>query len=60
MPMPFSILAETFEKLERTTSRTQMVLYLVDLSRRRPPRPSTKWCTSSRVSYGRTGRGYPS
>ncbi len=36
MPMPFSILAETFEKLERTTSRTQMLLYLVELFKKTP------------------------
>ncbi len=36
MPMPFSILADTFERLERTTSRTQMVLYLVDLFKKTP------------------------
>ncbi|HID41593.1 MAG TPA: DNA ligase, partial [Pyrodictium sp.] len=37
MPMPFSILAETFEKLERVTSRTQMLLYLVELFKKTSP-----------------------
>ncbi|OWJ54273.1 DNA ligase [Pyrodictium delaneyi] len=37
MPMPFSTLAETFEKLERVTSRTQMLLYLVELFKKTPP-----------------------
>ncbi len=34
--MPFSILAETFEKLERVTARTQMLLYLVELFKKTP------------------------
>ena len=37
MPMPFSVLAETFEKIERVTSRTQMLLYLVELFKKTPP-----------------------
>jgi DNA ligase-1 len=37
MPMSFSILAETFEKLERVTARTQMLLYLVELFKKTPP-----------------------
>ncbi|NPA05055.1 MAG: ATP-dependent DNA ligase [Crenarchaeota archaeon] len=37
MPMSFSILADVFEKLERTTSRTQMILYLVELFKKTPP-----------------------
>jgi DNA ligase-1 len=37
MPMPFSVLAETFEKLERVTARTQMLLYLVELFKKTPP-----------------------
>ncbi|KSW11313.1 ATP-dependent DNA ligase [Pyrodictium occultum] len=37
MPMPFSILADTFEKLERVTARTQMLLYLVELFKKTPP-----------------------
>ncbi len=34
--MSFSILAETFEKLERVTARTQMLLYLVELFKKTP------------------------
>jgi DNA ligase-1 len=34
--MPFSVLAETFERLERVTARTQMILLLVDLFRKTP------------------------
>ena len=37
MPMKFSLLAETFEKIERVTSRTQMLLYLVELFKKTPP-----------------------
>ncbi|NOZ88651.1 MAG: ATP-dependent DNA ligase [Crenarchaeota archaeon] len=37
MPMPFSLLADTFEKLERVTARTQMLLYLVELFKKTPP-----------------------
>ncbi|ABM80287.1 DNA ligase [Hyperthermus butylicus] len=37
MSMPFSVLAETFEKLERVTARTQMLLYLVELFKKTPP-----------------------
>ncbi len=36
MPMPFSVIAETFEKLERVTARTQMLLYLVELFKKTP------------------------
>ncbi len=36
MPMSFSILADVFERLERTTSRTQMILYLVELFKKTP------------------------
>ncbi len=53
MPMPFSILAETFEKLERTTSRTQMVLYLVDLFKKTPPE------TIDKVVYFLQGKLWP-
>ena len=35
--MPFSLLADTFEKLERVTARTQMLLYLVELFKKTPP-----------------------
>ena len=35
--MEFSILADTFEKLERVTARTQMLLYLVNLFKNTPP-----------------------
>ncbi len=34
--MEFKILAETFEKLEKITSRTQMTLYLVELFKKTP------------------------
>ncbi len=53
MPMPFSILAETFEKLERTTSRTQMVLYLVELFKKTPPE------TIDKVVYFLQGKLWP-
>ena len=53
MPMPFSILADTFEKLERTTSRTQMVLYLVDLFKKTPPE------TIDKVVYFLQGKLWP-
>ena len=33
----FSLLADTFEKLERITARTQMLLYLVELFKKTPP-----------------------
>ncbi len=35
--MEFSILANTFEKIEAITSRTQMTLYLVELFKKTPP-----------------------
>ncbi len=35
--MEFGILANTFEKIEAITSRTQMTMYLVDLFRKTPP-----------------------
>ncbi|WFO76335.1 ATP-dependent DNA ligase [Desulfurococcaceae archaeon MEX13E-LK6-19] len=35
--MEFIILANTFEKIEAITSRTQMTLYLVDLFKKTPP-----------------------
>mgnify|MGYP000456880162 CR=1 FL=1 len=35
--MEFMILANTFEKIEAVTSRTQMTLYLVDLFKKTPP-----------------------
>ena len=53
MPMPFSILADTFEKLERTTSRTQMVLYLVELFKKTPPE------TIDKVVYFLQGKLWP-
>ncbi len=37
MPMPFAVVADTFEKLERVTARTQMLLYLVELFKKTPP-----------------------
>lgn len=37
MPMPFSLLADTFEKIERVTARTQILLYLVELFKKTPP-----------------------
>ncbi len=51
--MPFSILVETFERLERTTSRTQMLLYLVDLFKKTPPE------TIDRVVYFLQGKLWP-
>lgn len=35
--MPFRLVVDTFEKLERVTARTQMLLYLVELFKKTPP-----------------------
>ena len=35
--LEFSVLVETFEKIEAITSRTQMTIYLVDLLKKTPP-----------------------
>ena len=53
MSMPFKILADIFEKLERTTSRTQMILYLVELFKKTPPEAIDK------VVYLLQGRLWP-
>jgi DNA ligase-1 len=53
MPMPFTLLAETFEKLERTTSRTQMLLYLVELFKKTPKE------TIDKVVYFLQGKLWP-
>jgi len=53
MPMPFSILADTFEKLERVTARTQMLLYLVELFKKTPPE------TIDKVIYILQGKLWP-
>ncbi|HIC99504.1 MAG TPA: DNA ligase, partial [Pyrodictiaceae archaeon] len=53
MPMPFKILADILEKLERTTSRTQMILYLVELFKKTPPE------TIDKVIYILQGKLWP-
>lgn len=53
MSMPFSILADTFEKLERVTARTQMMLYLVELFKKTPAE------TIDKVVYILQGKLWP-
>ncbi len=59
MPMPFSILAETFEKLERTTSRTQMLLYLVELFKKTPKESIDKVVYFLQGKLWPDWKGYP-
>ncbi len=59
MPMLFSILVDTFEKLERTTSRTQMTLYLVELFKKTPAESIDKVIYFIQGKLWPDWKGYP-
>ncbi len=57
--MQFSVLADTFERLERTTSRTQMLLYLVELFKKTPKESIDKVVYFLQGKLWPDWRGYP-